>query len=130
MNSDTPHRSILKERAHGHDDSEWRRGPTALFVLYITNDTVVIEALRQRAGSGKMPDWWAPLKGHFTIVGDVEVALTYLATATFAAALRSVGWFGKTASWVFEGLSLIAVPFVMPYLLGVHLVRRAGDTAS
>lgn len=128
---------------------------TALFVLYITNDITVIEALRQRAGSGKMPDWWAPLKGHFTIVGDVEVALTYLATATFAAGLRSVGWLGKTASRVIEGLSLIAVPlvalfplypsklalpgfvlgipavpFVMPYLLGVHLVRRAGDPAS
>jgi hypothetical protein len=128
---------------------------TALFVLYITNDTVMIEALRQRAGSGKMPEWWLPLRNHFTIIGVVEVALTYLATAAFAAALRSVGWLGRIASSVFEGLSLIAVPlvvllplypsklalpgfvlgipavpFVMPYLIGVSLLRRVGDPVT
>jgi len=128
---------------------------TALFVLYITNDTIVIEALRQRVGSGKMPEWWPPLRNHFTIVGVVEVALTYLAIAAFAAALRSVGWLGRIASWVLEGLSLIAVPLVallplypsklalpgfvlgipavplvMPYLIGVNLLRRVGDPVT
>jgi hypothetical protein len=128
---------------------------TGLFVFYITNDATMLEALRQRAASGHMPDWWAPLKGHFTIIGIVEVGLTYLATATFAAALRSVGWLGKTASRVIQGLSLIAmplvallplypskvalpgfvlavpaIPFVMPYLIGVNLLRRAGDPVA
>lgn len=128
---------------------------TSLFVLYITNDTVVLEALRQRAGSGKMPEWWAPLRSHFTIVGDVEVALTYLAIAAFATALRSVGRMGRIASRVVAGVSLIAVPlvallplypsklalpgfvlgipavpFVMPYLIGVNLLRGAGDTVT
>ncbi len=128
---------------------------TALFVLYITGDTVVLEALRQRAASGKMPEWYAPLRNHFTLVALVEVALTYLATAAFGAALRSVGWMGKIISQVFVALSLVAVPlvalfplyssklalpgfvlavpavpFVMPYLIGVNLVRRAGDQSS
>jgi hypothetical protein len=129
---------------------------TALFVFYITGFTTVrLEALRQWAASGKMPEWHAPLRYHFWIVGVVEVALTYLATAAFAAALRSVGWLGKISSQVFVALSLVAVPlvalfplypsnlalpgsvlivpavpFIMPYLIGVNLLRRVGDSAN
>jgi hypothetical protein len=128
---------------------------TALFVLYITNDGTLLEALRYRVSSGKMPDWYAPIKSHFIIVGFVEVALTYLATAAFATALRIVGLLGKTGCRIFQGLSLLAVlsivlsqlfpgrlltpafvlgipavPFLMPYFIGVNLLRRAGDSAA
>ena len=131
---------------------------TVLFVFYITSfTTVVLVALRQWAASGKMPEWIAPLSRQSAIVGLVEVALTYLGTAAFAAALRSVGWVGRITCQVFVALSLVAVPlvalspifprqvnlglpifvlavpavpFILPYLIGVNLVRRAGDPAS
>jgi len=84
--------------------------------------------------------------------------LTYSATALYAAALRKTGWLGKFGCALFVGLSLSAatfaivavsitlgpripgqgifivlvpaVPFLLPYLLGVHLVRRAGDPVA
>ena len=130
---------------------------TTLFVFYITGFiTLSPEALRQWESSGKMPDWYTPVARHAAIIGLVEVALAYLATAAFATALRKVGWLERTASRVFVTISLIAapavllspfypsarmglpifvlaipaVPFVVPYLIGVRLLRRAGSAAG
>jgi hypothetical protein len=84
--------------------------------------------------------------------------LTYLATSLYAMALGNVGLLGKLGSVVFVVLGVIAaalaliaitssnqpatlvhgvfvflipaVPFILPYLIGVNLVRRAGDPVS
>jgi hypothetical protein len=87
-------------------------------------------------------------------------ALTYVASAAFAASLGRAQWFGRTASRVFVTVSLLAllflvvrglqfparsvamsswstipgfvvgipaIPWIMPVLFGVALLRRAGD---
>jgi len=102
--------------------------------------------------SEKMPEWYLPLRNQFGLISVVEVALTYLATAAFAASLKSAGWFRKTPSRIYIIISLLgflfivlspisaepiatagfavsipAIPFIMPYLIGINLMRRAGN---
>lgn len=72
---------------------------TTLYVFYIAGGTTLtVEALRIWAASGKMPEWIRPLDRVIAIVGLVEVALTYLATAAFIAALDVLGGSGKSAA--------------------------------
>ena len=103
----------------------------------------------------KLPEWHRPVQKLFLVVSIVEVSLTYLATAAFATALKSAGWFKSGASWVYITISLLAtivvalygfypenltangfpfypfmipaIPFVMPFYMGINLLRRAGD---
>lgn len=129
--------------------------------------TVRIVALQQRASSGQLPEWVAPLNSEIELLGALEVILTYLAIAAFAVALLKIGWIGRKASGAFVWISLFAVlcmvvavavglqfpeldfqtaslqmkiaiipgfvvgipaiPFIMPCLIGVNLLRRAGD---
>lgn len=96
----------------------------------------------------------------FDILLDVACALTYLATAAFAASFGRVRWLGRGATRAYVVANLIAllclvmrgmsfpdpaalsapwytrpgfvagipaIPFIMPFLLGVVLLRRAGD---
>lgn len=124
-----------------------------LYVIYITGfTTFAVGAMRQEVALGQRPDWVMPVSNHITVIGLVEVSLTYLATAAFAAAMRSVEWLGTTASRVFVAISLLAaplvalspfygttfglpifplaipaVPFIMPYLIGISLLKRVGD---
>ena len=102
----------------------------------------------------KLPEWHRPIQKLFLVISIVEVSLTYLATAAFAATLKSAGWFKKGASSVYIILSLLifilvalygfypeslttngfpfypfmipAIPFVMPFYMGINLLRRAG----
>ena len=125
-----------------------------LFVVYVTSDSLVIEALKIRvaAGSDKMPEWYAAIANHIALIGVVEVALIYLSIAALAKSLNKVGWFKKTPSRIYIILSLLfflfisispfspkpiamagfvvgipAIPFIMPYLIGINLLRRAGN---
>ncbi|MFI5153106.1 MAG: hypothetical protein ACHQET_07200 [Chitinophagales bacterium] len=104
------------------------------------------------SGSNKMPEWFLPIKSAVVVVMVVEVALTYLATAAFAASLKAAGWFDKTASHIYitvgilscisavfstflpepiaTGCSIVcipALPFIMPYFMGINLLKRAGN---
>lgn len=100
----------------------------------------------------KFPEWFKPIRVIFGMISVVEVALTYLAIAFFAVSLNRIGWLGKASSRVYILVSLFAftlivlsaflpepfvtagfavsipaIPFLMPYFMGVNLLRRAGD---
>ena len=108
--------------------------------------------IQMASASEKMPEWFSPIKNQMVIIMVVEVALTYLATAAFAASLKFAGWFKKTASHIYIIISLLcflliilstftpepiatafsvvcipALPFIMPYFIGINLLRRAGN---
>lgn len=99
-----------------------------------------------------LPDWFIPFKKQFALISVVEVALTYFATFVFAVSLKLTGWFGETACLIYIFLSLLAfliiilsaflpepfisagfavsipaIPFLMPYFIGINLLRRAGN---
>ena len=126
--------------------------------LFIFNmayyNSFILETFRIHVASAsdKMPEWVAPIKSQMVIIMAVEVALTYLATAFFAASLKSAAWFKKTASHIYIIISMLcflaavlvisapepiasavsivcvpAFPFIMPYIIGINLLRRAGN---
>jgi hypothetical protein len=90
------------------------------------------------------------------MVTIVDAALIFLATALFAASLKAIGWFKKGPLNFYIVISLVsfilvvlyklyaktvaflgifpllipAIPFIMPYLIGVNLLKRAGDKHS
>ena len=102
----------------------------------------------------KLPEWHRPVQKLFLVISIVEVSLTYLATAAFAVSLKSAEWFKKGASLVYIITGLLAfilvalygfypenitingfpfypfmipaIPFVMPFYIGINLLRRAG----
>jgi len=101
--------------------------------------------------AGQRPDWYLPVRAEFGLVSTVEVGLTYVATAAFATSLRAAGWIPPTAGRVYQGLNLLglilatlppglpeplatfgylvcvpAIPFIMPYVMGVNLLQRVG----
>jgi len=82
-------------------------------------------------------------------------ALVYLATAAFAMALKKAGWFKPGACHIYILISLVffvldvlpptlpepfatlnfvvsipAVPFMVPYFIGINLLRKIGDDPS
>jgi hypothetical protein len=102
--------------------------------------------------SDKTPEWFMPVRSFFGLISIVEVSLTYLAIAALAASLKLTGWFGKIPSLIYIimslsafiiivlsafgrepfaqagfALSIPAIPFVMPYFIGINLLRRAGN---
>ncbi len=132
---------------------------TVSFTLF-TLAALTVYDLRaaQEASTGNTPEWWTPLFGLFHSWVVLFAVLTYVATSLFAMALGKVGLLGKFGRILFvvlgttaAALALIAiamtfgpatpgrglfvllvpaVPFVLPYLIGVNLVRRAGDPNS
>ena len=106
------------------------------------------------SASPTRPDWYLPLRALFGWVSSLEVALIYLATAAFAVSLRRVRWFNPLACRIYVGISLLgfllsvlptfsnepltiagyavsipAIPFMMPFLMGINLLRRIGKEA-
>ena len=100
----------------------------------------------------KMPEWFKPLRQIFGMVSVVEVALTYLAIAFFSVSLNMTGRLSKTSKNIYIVLSLFAfliiilsaflpepfvtagfavsipaIPFLMPYFIGINLLKREGD---
>jgi hypothetical protein len=103
----------------------------------------------------KRPDWYLALRALFGWISAVEVALFYLATAAFGLALQSAGWFKPGSCRVYILLSLVgallsvappfsvepvamasylvsipAFPFIMPYLMALHLLNLANRNRS
>lgn len=126
--------------------------------LFIVNMTFwssfLVELFRTLVASAteNMPEWYLPIRKQFGFISVIEVALTYLATAAFAASLKTAGWFRKTPSRIYIAISLLgfllialstfspdpiatigfilsipAVPFIMPYIMGINLMRQAGN---
>jgi hypothetical protein len=100
----------------------------------------------------KTPEWVFPLAKQFYFINMIVAALAYVATAAFAASLKKAGWFKPVASNIYIAISLLfflldilpasfpepfatlnyvvsipAVPFFMPYFIGVNLLRRTGN---
>jgi hypothetical protein len=104
------------------------------------------------SGSEKMPEWYKPVRALFSMISVVEVALTYLATAVFAISLNRAGLFNKIPARIYVAISVLAfvidllstccpepfvtagyavsipaIPFIIPYFIGVNLLRRLED---
>ncbi|MEO5889495.1 MAG: hypothetical protein ABIQ31_04540 [Ferruginibacter sp.] len=130
----------------------------SLFILNMSYwHSFLLETFKisQASSSNSLPEWHQPVRKLFLVVSIVDVSLTYLATAAFAAALKSAGWFKKGSSRIYITISLLAfvfvalygfypdviitngfpfypfmipaIPFVLPYYIGVNLLKRAGN---
>ncbi len=100
-------------------------------------------------GIENRPEWFVPIRKLFGLISVVEVSLTYLATALFAISFNITGKIGRTScrayvliscialliivlSAFFEEQFLIAgfivsipaVPFIMPYLIALNLLKK------
>lgn len=131
---------------------------TVALPLFLLNmlywHSYLVEAFQGFGGAASRPAWYGPLRSLFGAISTVEVSLTYLATAAFARSLRSAGWLSLPASRLFgccglvgAGLALVpaagpgplatagfvvsvpAIPLLIPYLFGIHLLRRSGTNA-
>lgn len=101
------------------------------------------------ANTTNFPDWFLPTKQLFGLISLTEVALTYFATFAVVLAMRKVGLLSKTSSFFYVlfsllafaiiilsvfftetlkvpgfALSIPAFPFLMPYFIGVNLLRQ------
>ena len=131
---------------------------TGLFVLFTLGALTIYDLVAQQASAGNMPAWTSPLQILISSWLELYAVLSYLATSLYAMALGKAGWLAKFGCAAFAGLGAIAavsaliaiitpngtgtlthglfvflipaVPLILPYLLGVNLVRRAGDSVS
>lgn len=128
---------------------------TPLFILFnLAALTVYDMQAAQAASSGRAPEWSRPLVALSLVWLGVYAVLTHLAVALYATALANVGLLGKFGRSFFVILGTIAavsalvavgagsstlkeaffpfmipaVPLILPYLMGVSIVRRAGDS--
>jgi len=98
------------------------------------------------------PEWFLPTNQLFGLISVTEVALTYFATFAVVLAMRKVSWLNKTSSIFYILFSMLAFviiilsaffpetfkfgfavsipafPFLMPYLIGVNLLRQVGKS--
>ncbi len=128
--------------------------------LYLVWLAFAIGAYVAKVRDGQAPDSIVSLNDVLDILLFLAGAMTYLATAAFAAALGRTQWLGRGAAGTFVTVNFVAllflslrglqfpdpralaepwyaspgfvagipaVPFIMPFLLGVVLLRRAGD---
>ena len=116
-----------------------------------------------QVSTGQVAPAIVALNDVFDILLDVACALTYLATAAFAASFGRTRWLGRGATRAYVAANLVAllflvmrgmsfpdpgtlstpwytqpgfvagipaIPFIMPFLLGVVLLRRAGEATT
>ena len=130
---------------------------TPLFILF-TISALVVYGNRASlvAASGAVPEWWQPLAALSLVWLAVYAALTHLAAALYAMALARVGLLGsfgraffvilgtmgaigalisisaqnKAIKEAFYPFMIPAVPLLLPYLIGVGLLRRASEPAA
>ena len=131
---------------------------TGLFVLFTLGALTIYDLVAKQASAGNIPAWTSPLQILISSWLELYAVLSYLATSLYAMALSKAGWLAKFGCAAFAGLGAIAavlaliaiitpngtgtlthgffvllipaVPLILPYLLGVNLVRRAGDSVS
>lgn len=100
----------------------------------------------------KRPEWASPVANQFHYFPIIASSLIYIATAAFAASLKAAGWINPGACNIYIVISLLgvlisvlpsslpepfvtanfivtipAIPFMMPYLIGINLLRRTGN---
>ncbi len=100
-------------------------------------------------GIENRPEWFAPIRKLFGLISVVEVSLSYLSTALFAISFKITGKIGRTSCRVYVLISSIAlliivlsaffeeqfliagfivsipaVPFIMPYLIALNLLKK------
>ena len=105
--------------------------------------------------STNYPDWFLPTKQLFGLISVIEVALTYFATFAIVIALKKTGWLNATSYYfylLFSSLAFViiilsafftdtfkipgfavsipAFPFLMPYFIGVNLLKRVGNNQN
>jgi hypothetical protein len=120
-----------------------------IFLSYYVEEMYRIMA---KSSLEKIPEWALPMANQSRYIPIVEGSLIYIATAAFAASLKTAGWLKPTACNIYIIMSLLgvllnmlppSVPeplatisfiatipaalFVMPYLMGINLLRRAGN---
>lgn len=103
-------------------------------------------------GTTDLPDWFLPIRQLFGLISVVEVALTYFATFAIVLALRKTGWLSNPSGFLYMLFSMLAFviiilsaffpatleipgfavsipafPFLMPYFIGVNLLKQAGN---
>lgn len=103
-----------------------------------------------QSGTSKRPDLHGPIKSLFYVISIAEVLLMYLGTVFFAVSLKVTGLFNPVACryYIIFGLigmvlvllpsywpepfgtagflvAIPAIPFIMPYLIGIHLLKHA-----
>lgn len=125
---------------------------TVLFAVVNAAVQIGFEAVRQASSTGRDPSWVEPFRNYFTSLTVLWAVLAYLATAGYAVALRRTGRMGNVTSWLFVGVSVVAVvlvpffplmpstlalpgfilsipavPYFMPYWMGVNLASRTGE---
>lgn len=102
-----------------------------------------------RSGTEKRPEWNHPIQMFLWWMSAVQVSLVYLATGAFAASLKKTGVFSRVSCNIYMSFSLAglllnlvgsvvdtgpfsyagyfvsipAIPYIMPYLFGVNLLR-------
>ncbi|PJJ58595.1 hypothetical protein [Hymenobacter chitinivorans] len=105
------------------------------------------------SASANRPDWYLPVRALFESITIVEVALIYVATIAFAVSMRRTSLLKPAACTVYILVSLVgvvlcslpgrgvpaplaiasfavsipAIPFIMPYLMAINLLRRVGN---
>lgn len=128
---------------------------TLLFAVVNAALQIGFEAVRQEASTGREPNWVEPFRNYFVYLTIFWAVLAYLGTAFYAASLRKVGWMGNKVARVCIGsciaavglvpffplapgpmgmpgfvLCIPAVPYFIPYWIGVNLASRAGETRA
>jgi hypothetical protein len=125
---------------------------TMLFAVVNAALQIGFAAVRQESSTGFEPNWVEPFRNYFVYLTVFWAVLAYAGVALYAASLRKVGWMGNVTAWMFIGGSLVAVvlvpffplapgtlgmpgfvlsipavPYFLPYWMGVNLVRQAGQ---
>lgn len=116
--------------------------------VYLT-ELFKILSIQNSAGH---PDWFLPTKQLFGFISVVEVALTYFATFVIVISLKKTGWLRKVSTYFYLffssaafviiilsafftetfripgfAVSIPAFPFLMPYFIGVNLLKKIGE---
>ena len=128
--------------------------------IYVVWDSFAFGAYSTLEHGGEIAPAIVSFRASHVILLSVACALTYFATAAFAASLARIDWLGRKASLAYIFLNVIALvlimitliehpdpsaesvpwytgpgmvlcipalPLIMPFFLGVVLLRRAGD---
>jgi hypothetical protein len=124
---------------------------TLLFTVVNAALQIGFEAVQQEASTGREPSWVEPFRNYFVYLTIFWAVLAYAGTAFYALSLRKAGWLNPVVAWTFVGVSIAAmllvpffplapgalglpgfvlaipaVPYFMPYWMGLNLVSRAG----
>jgi len=120
-----------------------------LDMLYLGDYRLELYRIYAASGTDRRPDWPLPVRELFYSLGMIEVALTYLATAAFAVALRKTEMIKTSSMRIYVGISFtgfllailpasvptaLAVPgylasipavtFIIPYFFAINLLHR------